>query len=158
MSSEHSTQSTPIRPIGFVIREATEDDNPQIVEFLRKFFLGNDPLTKYLGWGKDDKRHKRFEKFAYSEIEDPTLVAELDGNLVGVCLNGVLERNPKKEEVVITDTETRKLFDLLDFVTKNSDPFQYFPEATKAMSVKMVSVDHKYRGKGIAKQLVTKTR
>lgn len=159
MASGPSTPSTPTSPIDFDVRIATESDRTRIVEFLRKFFFRDEPLNNYLGLVTDEKPIcEDLEKFACKDIGDPSIVAELDGKLIGVCLNGILYKDKKDDPFVCEDKEFAKICNLLEHVAVDSDPFQHFPDADKAMSVKIISVDGTYRGKGIAKQLMAKTR
>lgn len=159
MASAPSTPSTPTSPMDFDVRLATEADKTRMVEFLRKFFFRDEPLNKFLGVVTADKPiNEDLESFACADMTDPSLVAEMDGKLIGVCLNGILEREGKDCDFVPKDKQFSKIFHLLEYVAEQSDPFQHFPGSDKAMSVKIISVDDTYRGKGIAKQLMAKTR
>lgn len=159
MASAPSTPMTPTSPIDFNVRIATKDDRTRMVEFLRKFFFRDEPLNKYLDMiTPENPINEDLERFACADLDDPTIVAEMDGKLIGVCLNGIMEKEKKEEEFVPRDKKFAKIFHLLEFVAKDSDPFSHFPGATKAMTIKIVSVDDTYRGKGIAKQLMAKTK
>lgn len=71
-------------------------------------------------------------------------------------LPGYLE-NPENE-LKITDEKFTKIVRLLDKTALESDVFQKFPDSDKAVTVKIISVDGAYRGQGIAKELLNKTR
>lgn len=159
MASGPSTPSTPTSPIDIEVRVATESDKDRIVDFLRRFFFRDEPLNKYLQLFSDENsRCPDLEKFASKEITDPSVIAELDGKLVGICLNGIMEKGEEEDHSEPQDKSFSKIFKLLQRVAKESNPFQHFPGAKKAMAIKIVSVDDAYRGKGIAKQLMAKTR
>lgn len=159
MASGASTPSTPTSPIDFDVRISTEADRTQVVDFLRKFFFRDEPLNKYLGIVTDEQPIcEDLEKFACKDIGDPCLLAEHEGKLIGVCLNGILEKGVKDDSFVPDDKQFAKIFRLLEYVAEESDPFQQFPGESKAMCLKIISVDGTYRGKGIAKQMMAKTR
>lgn len=71
-------------------------------------------------------------------------------------LLGYLE-NPENE-LKITDEKFSKIVRLLDKTALESDVFQKFSDSEKAVTVKIISVDGAYRGQGIAKELLNKTR
>lgn len=159
MSSAPSTPLTPTSPVDFEVRIATDADKNRMVEFLRKFFFRDEPLNKYLRLiTKEKPTNKDLERFACSDMGDPSIIAELDGKLIGVCLNGILTKESKEDDFVPKDKKFGKIFNLLNYVAEQSDPFKHFPGAEKAMTLKIISVDDSYRGKGIAKQLMAKTK
>lgn len=145
--------------VNFNIRVVTEEDKCRILEFFRKFFFKDEPLNKYLGLITEEKPvNEEVENFDCSDIGGSSLVAELNGQLIGVCINEIMEKGHIRENFEPTDKEFAKIVKFLEFIAKNCNPFQHFPGATKAMSLKIVSVDGSFRGKGIAKQLMVRTR
>lgn len=70
---------------------------------------------------------------------------------------GTFERG-KTENFECTDAKFSKIVSLLDYVATESDPFKIYSGIDKAMTVKILSVDGSFRGKGIAKDLMIKTR
>lgn len=146
-------------PTSLIIRSATNDDKRPISEFMTKFFEPDEPLSKCLGLDKVEESAEDKDGFDGQNLSDPTLVAEIGGKLIGVCINEIVDRNPqKKDEQKETDSKFDEIHHLLTFVEKESNPFQHFPEASKAMAIQVVCVDGTYRGKGIAKKLIEKTR
>ncbi|KAG5880987.1 hypothetical protein JTB14_024525 [Gonioctena quinquepunctata] len=159
-ASTCSTPSTPTSPIEFEIRIASEEDKEQVLEFLQKFFYRDEPLNSFLELINDD--HPRcldLEKFSLKDLDNGVnLLAIYDGKLIGVSLNGIMERGELEGEFVCQDLKFNKIVQFLDHVATESDPFQKYPGIDKAMTVKILSVDGSYRGKGIAKDLMDKTR
>ncbi|VEN60412.1 unnamed protein product, partial [Callosobruchus maculatus] len=161
MSSCSSTPSTPTSPIDYEIKVATENERQAVLEFLRKFFFKDEPLNSYSKLITEEKPIcPDIEKFAMKDFNnDLNLVAIYNNNIIGVCLNSILERNATEEEPFVSEDKTfDKIVKLLDYVAEHSDPFRKFPECDKAMTVKILSVDGSYRGKGIAKELMARTR
>lgn len=160
MSSCPSTPSTPTSPIDFEIKVATKDDHQKVLDFLRTFFFRDEPLNDYLGLLTDENPIcPDLEKYATKDIDNGiNLIALYNGKIIGVCLNGVMEKGVEEEHFEIKDEKFAKIVKLLTTVDRESDPFQKFPDCNKGMTVKIISVDGTYRGKGIAKDLMAKTR
>ncbi|XP_057662355.1 arylalkylamine N-acetyltransferase 1-like [Diorhabda carinulata] len=158
--SSCSTPSTPTSPIDFDIKIATLDDEQQVLEFLQKFFYKDEPLNAFMELITDE--HPRcldLEKFTLKDLDNGVnLLAIQNGKIIGVCLNGIIERDSNEDEFVSKDEKFSKIVKLLDYVAVESDPFQIYPGIDRAMVVKILSVDNSYRGKGIAKYLIAKTR
>ncbi|CAG9762252.1 unnamed protein product [Ceutorhynchus assimilis] len=156
------TPTTPVSPKEYDILVATNDDQEDILNFLRTFFYKDEPLNKNLGLiSNETPRCKDLEKFSTKDIGNGlNLKAVHNGKLIGVCLNGILERGflDKDDDFEITDRKFSKIVALLDKVDRDADVFAKFPASAKAVSVKIISVDGAYRGQGIAKELVNKTR
>lgn len=154
-----STPSTPTSPIDFEIKIATNEDKEKVREFLQKFFYKDEPLNLYLGLITDENpRCMDLERFTLKDMDNGVnLLAEQNGKLIGVCLNGTFERG-KTENFECTDAKFSKIVSLLDYVATESDPFKIYPGIDKAITVKILSVDGSFRGKGIAKDLMIKTR
>lgn len=86
------------------------------------------------------------------------------GYLLGVCLNGVLTR-AAEEKVDIegfqgdcSNMKFKKILQLLTTINKKSGVFTQFPTADKILDIVILSVDESYRGQGICKALIERTR
>ncbi|KAJ8966864.1 hypothetical protein NQ314_003258 [Rhamnusium bicolor] len=142
-----STPSTPTSPIDYEIQIITIEDKEEVQNFLQTFFYRDEPLNSYLQViSEETPRCIDLEIFSLKNLENGLNLKVIhNGKLIGVCLNGILERGwVEKEEPF--KCEDKK--------------FNYirFPGCDKAITVKILSVDGAYRGKGIAKELVAKTR
>ncbi|XP_066145873.1 arylalkylamine N-acetyltransferase 1-like isoform X2 [Euwallacea fornicatus] len=157
------TPTTPVSPMEYEIQEATPKDKEDILNFLRTFFFKDEPLNKYLDLiNEDNPRCVDLEKFALKELSNGiNLKAVHNGNIIGICLNAVLKRDylqNSEDQQKITDEKFSKIVRMLDKVGLESNVFQRFPDCDKAVTVKILSVDGNYRGQGIAKELLNKTR
>lgn len=158
-----STPSTPTSPIDYEIKVATTDDREEFLNFLRTFFFRDEPLNSYLELiTEENPRCRDLEDFSLKELNSGlNLKAVHNGKLIGVCLNSILERGWLDEEDTSFTCEDKKfnvILGLLGHVARESNPFNTFTDADRAMTVKVLSVDGAYRGKGIAKELMAKTR
>lgn len=157
------TPTTPVSPKEYEIAIAHLEDQEDILNFLRESFFKDEPLNKFLGLiNENSPRCVDLEKFAMKDLANGlNLKAVHNGKIIGVCLNGLLKRgyleNPENE-LKITDEKFTKIVRLLDKTALESDVFQKFPDSDKAVTVKIISVDGAYRGQGIAKELLNKTR
>ncbi|XP_072376342.1 arylalkylamine N-acetyltransferase 1-like [Diabrotica undecimpunctata] len=158
--SSCSTPSTPTSPIDFEIKIATLDDKEAVLAFLQKFFYKDEPLNSFMEIITDE--HPRcydLERFTLKNLDNGVnLLAVQNKKIIGVCLNDVIERGVMEEDFICDDEKFGKIVKLLEHVAVESDPFQIYPGIDKAMVVKILSVDGTYRGKGIAKDLMAKTR
>ncbi|KAF7271333.1 hypothetical protein GWI33_015777 [Rhynchophorus ferrugineus] len=156
------TPTTPVSPKEYDIQVATVEDKEEILNFLRKFFFKDEPLNKFLGL-IDEKTPTclDLEDFSTKEIDNNlNLKAVHNGKIIGISLNGLLKRGYLEEEddLHITDPKFVKIVRLLERVSKESDVFARFPDSDTAVTVKILSVNDAYRGQGIARELVNKTR
>lgn len=162
MQDEQDTLST------FTISKVTNRDTDRIIDFLRRFFFKDEPLNVAVGLLADpDSNCIELEEYCINSIPDGVslMVLNADGEIVGVCLNGIDQKNGKvsKDGAENTDEECanpkfRKILNLLSEVSKRSNVFGQFPSAEKVLEVRILSVDDNYRGKGIAKKLIEKSK
>ncbi|XP_049826010.1 arylalkylamine N-acetyltransferase 1-like isoform X2 [Aethina tumida] len=160
-----STPSTPCSPLAdlFDIEVITEKDRDDVLQFLQTFFFKDEPLNSAIGLITDENpRCLDLETYSLKELNNGlNLKAVMDGKLIGVCLNGMLHRGFVDDIDInekVDDPKFTKIVRLLNFVAKDSDVFQHFPDCDKAMYVKILSVDTSLRGKGIAKDFLARTR
>ncbi|KRT78701.1 Acetyltransferase [Oryctes borbonicus] len=83
------------------------------------------------------------------------------GQIIGVCLNGIIRRREEldaEKEDENSNPKFCKIIRFLKHIEKESDIFGKYPEMSKILCVKILSVDGAWRGRGIAKELMHKTR
>lgn len=159
-----STPSTPRSPLvgPITIQVITKDDYDEVLKFLQVFFFRDEPLNNYIQLLTDEQpRCYELEDYCMKELDSGlNLKAVADGRIVGVCLNGILERGyiDHLEPIQCNSEKFSKVLTLLDYVAVKSNVFQHFPDCDKAMTVKIVSVNSECRGRGIARELMSKTR
>lgn len=162
-----STPSTPSTPCAhptdpYAIEVIKKSDLPEVLNFLRRFFIRDEPLNHSSGLLRGRDTCPELEKFSVKDLGSGVNLKAVsdDGKIIGICLNGILERGyiDGIEESNCPDEKFDKILRLLDHVAKESNIFEKFRGIDKAMTVKILSVDSDWRGRGIAKELMNKTR
>lgn len=161
-----STPSTPTSPgpEPYEVKTITENDSEPLLEFLRTFFFKDEPLNvavKLIEF--KDSTCVELEQFSLKSINEGTslMAVSSSGKIIGVCLNGKLQNDdPKEEEEECPNPKFAKILKLLDYADQEGTQIiaQKYPDVDKVMFVKILSVDGAWRGKGIAKELMDRTR
>ncbi|GLV35327.1 speck [Carabus blaptoides fortunei] len=161
-STPSSTPSTPVTEGYYDIRPIKTDDTDKVIQFLRKFFFRDEPLNIEQNLLEtDEDTCPELEGYSIKSMhEGISLMAVAPaGDIVGICLNGVMDRqDPDEEEYECANEKFARILKLLDTVDREADVFGQFPDVNKIISVKILSVDGSWRGKGIAKALMDRTR
>ncbi|RZB38781.1 dopamine N acetyltransferase, partial [Asbolus verrucosus] len=161
--STPSTPSTPCSPPAdpYDIEVIDDGDKEEVLQFLRTFFIRDEPLNFSLGLLEGRATCAELEDYSIKDLNSGlNLKAVSNGKIIGVCLNGILNKGyvDEIEEACCEDKKFAKILKLLDHVAVQSNIFSHFPEIDKAMTVKILSVDSSWRGRGIAKDLMNRTR
>lgn len=138
-----------------------DKDRDETLQFLRKFFIRDEPLNYSLGLLEGRSKCNELEEFCVKELDNGiNLKAVSNGKIIGLCFNGILTKGyiDEIEEVDCPDKKFEKILKLLDHVAVESNVFGKFEDCDKALTVKILSVDSAWRGRGIAKELMDKSR
>ncbi|XP_073981173.1 arylalkylamine N-acetyltransferase 1-like isoform X2 [Rhodnius prolixus] len=145
----------------------TEKDTKDVIAFLRKFFFHDEPLNICVGLlDEPGSTCQELEDYCANSIKEGlSLMAVTPANeIAGVCINGA-KRRENEEISAMTDEvnacknlKFKKILNLLTTVNIQSDIFGKFPNITSLVEVRVLSVDDAYRGKGIAKACINKTK
>ncbi|KAK9738015.1 Acetyltransferase (GNAT) family [Popillia japonica] len=166
-SSTPSTPLTPDTPLlpppePYNIRTIGKEDTEKVLAFLRTFFFRDEPLNVDIKLLEDEQTCPDLEEFSLKAIKDNvSLMAITDsGKIIGVSLNGLIERNiaADDDDLDVTDPKFSKILGLLNYVDKEANVFERYPDVNKMILVEILSVDGSWRGQGIAKKLMNKTR
>lgn len=165
MSAASTPTSAPTSPgiIGdYTITRLKKEDCERSIEFLRRFFFRDEPLNVEQNLLEtDDATCEELEDFSMKSIHEGVslMATSRAGDIVGICLNGVLGRDdPEEEDFHCPNKKFAKILKLLDFVDREANVFGQFPDVQKILSLKILSVDGSWRGQGIAKALIDKSR
>lgn len=142
------------------LKYITDNDADNVISFLRRFFFQDEPLNVDVKLLEKEPTCKELEEYSLKCIKDGVSVMAVNdnGDIVGVCLNGIVNRNdPIEDEEECKNEKFAKILSLLECVEKEVDIFNKYPEVDKLMILKIISVDSNCRGKGIAKLLCDKT-
>lgn len=154
-------------PSALAVRIATPADKEAIVDFARRFFFVDEPLTIAIRLMEGGGRCTELEDYCTESLDEAnSLVALSDsGEVVGILLSGTKRRKegPAEPEELpppegIPNTKFRHIVRLLDEADAQADVFGRFPNVDAYVDIKILSVHPDYRGRGIAKQLIDQSR
>lgn len=144
----------------FMIKSIHYDE---VIEHLRWNFFYDEPLNRAVGLCMEKgEGHPELEKHSLATLYDGVSVAAQNdkGNIVGVCLNGFLRpqdyEKAKESLEKCQDERFKKIFSLLYDENLKIDLFKLH-DVDKIFEYRILSVDRDYRGRGLAKQLITKS-
>lgn len=86
------------------------------------------------------------------------------GDIMGVILNNIMHRDEEEEEEDNKDDtcnhnlKFKEIVVLLDKIKKEADVFAQYPNVNRILEIKIVTVNEAYRGQGVCKALVDKTK
>ncbi|KRT82323.1 Acetyltransferase [Oryctes borbonicus] len=137
----------------------TTNEKEEVVEFLKKNFYADEPITRYIDVLGNPNSVKSLSQFSTKSLgQNISLLTRSEtGELVGICLNSIKAKDDPEDEP-ITDPIFGKIAKLLGFAYEESKVFEKFPDIDRVLSVDIISVDREFQGHGIAKILMDKTR
>lgn len=85
------------------------------------------------------------------------------GDIMGVILNNIMHRddveeNDDNDETCNENSKFKDIVVLLDKIKREADVFTQYPDVHRVMEIKIVTVNEAYRGQGVCKALVDKTK
>lgn len=137
-----------------------EEDAENVLKLLKATFFQDEPLNCYIKLGEC----KDLEVYCTKSISDGCSfkATNSDGEIVGVFLNGIIKK-PSPDEIgeplasKTSHPKFKKIMALMDFIDTKFNIFDLYPDIKSFVDGKILSVDPKYRGLGIAGQLTDKT-
>ncbi|XP_062559972.1 uncharacterized protein LOC134224578 isoform X1 [Armigeres subalbatus] len=134
-----------------------------VIEHLRQTFFADEPLNKAVHLTRPGQGHPLLEQHSLSTLKDNVSIMAIsnDGDIAGVALNGILYGNSDIEHSRdklndIQDESFKKIFKLLYEQNLKINLFKQF-DVEKIFEIRILSVDSKFRGKGLAKKLLEKS-
>lgn len=146
------------------IQMITSDDKLRVLKFLRRFFFRDEPLNhsvQLIPEGEDSTCLELEEYCSTESIENnlSVMAVSTSGAIIGVELNGQLGPPSDEEPDYITECmnpKFKKILKLLRHVDKNVNRIRDFT-GINVLELRIISVDHTWRGKGVAKALIEKS-
>lgn len=143
-------------------RVATPDDRDDVLDFIRKHYYPEEPLTT----GCEPKvQDPEDEEFSVSVIPHGTTiiayVPSQNDRMVGVVLSGPIGPNEAAEmieEAERCESKSKKwaiILRLLAYLSENAKIYERF-NVSKALHIYVLGVDRQMRGKSIGAQLIRK--
>ncbi|XP_058126033.1 arylalkylamine N-acetyltransferase 1 [Anopheles ziemanni] len=139
----------------------TEADTEEVLELLKRLFFKDEPLNTYVQLGEC----KELEKYCTKSIHEQSSFKAVNsrGEMVGVILNGMItkpqpgDEPPPKLADNCLHPKFRKIMALMDYIDEQFDIFELYPDIDRLLDCKIISVDTRYRGMGIAGMLTDRT-
>ncbi|KAK4886709.1 hypothetical protein RN001_002980 [Aquatica leii] len=148
----------------YKIKPISEVDSEYVLTHLRKFFFKDEPLNIAINLIEN-------ENSRCFELEDYSLKCIKSGlslmavtpreEIIGVCLNGTLcENDESEDDEECLNAKMAKIFKLLDYSGEEGTKavLKKYPEVKKSILVKILSTDSAWRGQGVARKLLDRTR
>lgn len=143
----------------------TADHFERVIEHLRRNFFADEPLNRAAGLCQHGGGNAELEHHSLTTLQDQLSIMAVDGRkdsnnygqIAGVILNGVLRPGDTEQALEklqeSTDANYKKIFELLYGHSLQVDLFARY-NVEQIFDVRILSVDARYRGQGIAKELV----
>ncbi|CRK93822.1 CLUMA_CG007349, isoform A [Clunio marinus] len=138
----------------------TEDDKEQVLKLLKATFFQDEPLNRCVELGEC----KDLEIYCTKSISDGCSYKAVngDGEIIGVFLNGIIKKptadmTPCSLASSTDHPKFKKIMSLMDYVDSKFNIFALYPDIDLFVDGKILAVDSKYRGHGIAGHLTDKT-
>lgn len=146
-----------------IVTPVPEECFDEIIQHLRKNFFADEPLNKAVKLCDQGEKHDDLEQHSLQTLKDNLSVMAVDKNtkkIVGVALNGIQRPEDakwEKEKIMrATDQKYKNIFSFLYGINQDLDLFQKY-RVNSIFECRILSVDQKYRGQGLAKKLLEKS-
>lgn len=147
---------------GIIYRIAVEDEAHDVLNFLRKHYYPEEPITN----GNMPKHQDQAdEEFSCSVIQYGVSIVAIDpaknDKIVGAILVGPIQPNEAQdmlEESIRCECENKKwseILQLLAYLCENSNVFKRY-NVDRALHIHVLGVDTAYRGKSLGQNLMQK--
>jgi len=85
------------------------------------------------------------------------------GDIMGVILNNIMHRDDVEgeeddDETCNENLKFKDIVTLLDKLKREANVFAQYPSVDRIMEIKIITVNEAYRGRGVCKALVDKTK
>lgn len=139
----------------------TEDDAEDVLKLLKKFFFKDEPLNTFVNLGEC----KELEKYSTKHLHEHCSFKAVNsrGEIVGVNINGLVQKPKETDEAPAkladgcVHPKFKKIMALMDYVDERFDIFELYRDIDRLLDIKIMSVDSRYRGLGIAGKLTDRT-
>ncbi|XP_030378358.1 dopamine N-acetyltransferase [Scaptodrosophila lebanonensis] len=138
------------------------DRYDDVIDHLRNTFFADEPLNKAAGLCRPGVGNRELEHHSLETLSDglSLMAIDEDGRIAGVILNGILRPGDTERALaqleLSSDDNFKKIFELLYTHGLQSKLFSRFG-VDRAFDVRILSVDARFRGQGIAKELVRRS-
>ncbi|XP_074033287.1 arylalkylamine N-acetyltransferase-like 7 isoform X3 [Leptinotarsa decemlineata] len=134
----------------------------EVIKHLRNSFP-DEPLNASVGLSVRGKPCELLEKYDLHTLEEGMSLMAMDAKtkeIAGVALNGISRKGDVEKSLEemksIDNIQYQRVFGLLNNVNKDLDLFTKY-NVEKIFELRILSVDDKYRGRGLAKELFSRS-
>ncbi|XP_068158329.1 arylalkylamine N-acetyltransferase 1 [Drosophila tropicalis] len=136
-----------------------------VIKHLRMTFFSDEPLNKAVKLCRPGEGHDELEKHCLNTVKDDISLMAVDasvdgGQIAGVILNGILRPGETEEALKsLVKSDDEKFVKILELIYRQilkADLFNCF-NVDRIFDVRILSVDGRYRGQGVAKELVRRS-
>lgn len=139
----------------------TVEDAEEVLILLKKFFFKDEPLNTFVNLGEC----KELEKYSTKNLHEHCSYKAINGRgeIVGVNINGLINKPKETDDTSAKLSDSckhpkfKKIMALMDYVDEHFNIFDMYPNVDRLLDIKIMSVDSRYRGLGIAGMLTDRT-
>ncbi|XP_025204683.1 dopamine N-acetyltransferase-like [Melanaphis sacchari] len=151
--------------VSFNIVPITDDDKKAVINSLKQYFFRDEPLCACSGLIEENESVIQLENFCVDLLKDGIsfmAVSTETGEIMGVSLNSATCRDTKIKEIdEEKNDKSPKFNDIMDLLSKaerDINIFEKYPSIDRIMELKIITVNEAYRGQGVCKTLVNKSK
>ncbi|KAB0799473.1 hypothetical protein PPYR_07353 [Photinus pyralis] len=141
----------------FYVRLATDADNDEIWEFSKKFYFKDEPLNNFL------RLHECIERDSFPIVCDKDrnfflLAVDQLSNIIAICKIELIKRDDAKTATKCANVQYQKILDFIEYIDREGDLFNKFPQVEQVLQIKRLSVDTAWRRRSVAQNIIMKIR
>ncbi|XP_075233267.1 arylalkylamine N-acetyltransferase-like 7 [Lycorma delicatula] len=140
-----------------------EDRYDDVIVHLRNNFFPDEPLNCSVNLCQPGQAHKGLEDHCLKTLKDKYSIMAYEtstGEIAGVVLSGIVYKGDYETELenlkTVKDEKFKRIFTLLFGASKDADLFNKYG-VNELFEIRILSVDKKYRNKGIANKLFARS-
>ncbi|XP_025418856.1 dopamine N-acetyltransferase-like [Sipha flava] len=147
----------------YKIMPITKKDVLNVLNLLKNNYFHDEPLNASTMLIEENASVIQLENYCKSYLDKgiSLMAVSEDGVVIGAILNNIMRRNDVNNCNNENCKESPKFNDITTFLDKAErevDIFNQYPNVDLIMDMKIITVDKAYRGHGICKALVDKTK
>ncbi|CAI6343515.1 unnamed protein product [Macrosiphum euphorbiae] len=143
----------------------TDNDKQIVMNSVKQYFFRDEPLCASLGLMEEKESVIQLENFCADILQSGVsfmAVSAETGEMMGASLNTTLCRdNEIKNTSDENNDKSSKYNDIMVFLDKSErdiDVFGQYPNIDRIMELKIITVNEAYRGQGVCKALIDKSK
>ncbi|XP_015363578.1 PREDICTED: dopamine N-acetyltransferase-like isoform X1 [Diuraphis noxia] len=143
----------------------TDNDKQVVMNSLKQYFFRDEPLCASLGLMEEKESVVQLENFCADLLQSGVsfmAVSAETGEMVGASLNTTICRDNEIKQFGDENNDKSSKFNdimvLLDKAGRDVDVFGHYPNINRIMELKIITVNEAYRGQGVCKALINKSK